>query len=481
MPDTRVTLEKDADGNTVLGGYLAVWGAPDAADLLKQYFTPETDFDLPDELNFQISAPGYHAPSVIGYITGLQADIVGLRVTEMRWHIEESWLPAVVALVGQGVLYWAAVSKHDDDNPIVTALDGRSIRWPLQATHLTPAPSQPPDRDWTPGAAEGRKIHEWNPQYISLDPPDSKLDPHTGIIGGYLVKWGKDDEHKDRFVPSGFESASATWPGQAEDLELTPAELADLDAALGDALRPDGSVDTKRLIETGRTVSIDDLRRELHLPPRILSSHDRARAALEAAGRLVKPEDLGIPPGVEGVSDEELEELGTLPEGARGSEALVDEDRGGFDGFQRWPLREEADQPGGMSDADIDRRYGISGDELAERRFDFTSDFFETLKRNDAEFRSYLTGDFLPDADTEELKPEDGEQGNVMGEYALLLVTAAALVRVILSLVTGGKTSDERQQEAAAVRFQYLDRVVQECVASERYTRDECLTLAGER
>jgi hypothetical protein len=44
-----------------------------------------------------------------------------------------------------------------------------------------------------------------------------------------------------------------------EDEELTPEER----AALGDALREDGSVDIERLKATSRTVDLDTLRREV--------------------------------------------------------------------------------------------------------------------------------------------------------------------------------------------------------------------------
>jgi hypothetical protein len=54
-----------------------------------------------------------------------------------------------------------------------------------------------------------------------------------------------------------------------------------------------------------------------------------ARERLLAAGRLVT--NLGIPDNLEPpASDEELEQLGQLPEGARGSEELVNEDRGEY-------------------------------------------------------------------------------------------------------------------------------------------------------
>ena len=50
---------------------------------------------------------------------------------------------------------------------------------------------------------------------------------------------------------------------EPQEEELTPQERADLDEALGDALRPDGTIDTKRLIELSRNVDIDELRREI--------------------------------------------------------------------------------------------------------------------------------------------------------------------------------------------------------------------------
>lgn len=51
-------------------------------------------------------------------------------------------------------------------------------------------------------------------------------------------------------------------------------------------------------------------------------------AQLKASGILVKPEDMHIPPDLEYVSDEELLEIGTLPEGAPRTDQLVAEDRG---------------------------------------------------------------------------------------------------------------------------------------------------------
>jgi hypothetical protein len=63
-------------------------------------------------------------------------------------------------------------------------------------------------------------------------------------------------------------------------------------------------------------------------PAKPTTERERIHAQLLAAGLLVKPEDMGIPADLEYVSDEELLEIGILPEGAPRSDQLIDEDRG---------------------------------------------------------------------------------------------------------------------------------------------------------
>ncbi len=71
---------------------------------------------------------------------------------------------------------------------------------------------------------------------------------------------------------------------------------------------------------------------ELVLQPVQLSEPTNERetilAQLKAAGILVKPEDMHIPPDLEYISDEELLEIGVLPEGAPRTDQLIAEDRG---------------------------------------------------------------------------------------------------------------------------------------------------------
>jgi hypothetical protein len=59
-------------------------------------------------------------------------------------------------------------------------------------------------------------------------------------------------------------------------------------------------------------------------------AREAARAKLLAAGKLATAARLGIPDDLEYLSDDELEELGRMPPGARPSEELINEDRGEY-------------------------------------------------------------------------------------------------------------------------------------------------------
>jgi hypothetical protein len=70
------------------------------------------------------------------------------------------------------------------------------------------------------------------------------------------------------------------------------------------------------------------LRHSTEQPQSVKTEREIARERLLTAGILAT--NLGIPSGVQAASEEELERLGQLPEGARGSEELVNEDRGNY-------------------------------------------------------------------------------------------------------------------------------------------------------
>jgi hypothetical protein len=61
-----------------------------------------------------------------------------------------------------------------------------------------------------------------------------------------------------------------------------------------------------------------------------ISEREALRAHLQAAGLLVKPQNMGIPDDLEYVSDDELEALEPLPPGTPSALDLINEDRGPY-------------------------------------------------------------------------------------------------------------------------------------------------------
>lgn len=63
-------------------------------------------------------------------------------------------------------------------------------------------------------------------------------------------------------------------------------------------------------------------------------------------------------------------------------------------------------------------------------------------------------------------------------EYALILILVLVLVVtiVVVSLIVAGNEPCASEQDNS---FTCRDARVQECIASERYTREECIVLMG--
>ena len=61
-------------------------------------------------------------------------------------------------------------------------------------------------------------------------------------------------------------------------------------------------------------------------------------------------------------------------------------------------------------------------------------------------------------------------------EYALILVLLLVVAIVAVSLITAMNEPCSSEQDNS---FACRDARVQECIASERYTRDECIALMG--
>lgn len=71
-------------------------------------------------------------------------------------------------------------------------------------------------------------------------------------------------------------------------------------------------------------------------------------------------------------------------------------------------------------------------------------------------------------------------RGQGLVEYALILVVIAVVAIVIITLIGGIHIDNSNPCYGNDdIRFVCLDYRVTECVASERYTREECITLIG--
>ncbi len=130
----------DAEAGRV-GGYLVVWGGPDARDGHGEYFTPETALGLDW---YPLRPVLFHhglvdAPTgVIGRIEALRRDAVGVYA-EAVLDAGHPLKAALWRLVEDGVLAWSSGSLP---HLVAVDADGRITRWPIVEGSLTPRPAE---------------------------------------------------------------------------------------------------------------------------------------------------------------------------------------------------------------------------------------------------------------------------------------------------------------------------------------------------
>lgn len=140
---TATTLKTLDAASGRIGGYLIVWGGPDARDLQGEYFTPQTDLALdwyPQRpVLYHHGLDGSLKAAVIGVLDTLRPDEVGLWA-EAQLDLRQKYVRAVLRLVEKGVLGWSSGSLP---HLAQVAADGRIVRWPLIEGSLTPTPAEP--------------------------------------------------------------------------------------------------------------------------------------------------------------------------------------------------------------------------------------------------------------------------------------------------------------------------------------------------
>ena len=140
MHTTIKTLDA-AEGR--VGGYLVVWGSPEARDLQGEYFTPETDLGLDwyDQrpVLYHHGLDGDLKAAVIGVIDTLEPDDTGIWA-EAQLDLHKRYVRAVQRLIDRGVLSWSSGSLP---HLVEVADDGHIKCWPVVEGSLTPAPAEP--------------------------------------------------------------------------------------------------------------------------------------------------------------------------------------------------------------------------------------------------------------------------------------------------------------------------------------------------
>lgn len=126
-----------------VGGYLVVWGSPQARDLQGEYFTSDSELGIDwydrRPVLYHHGLDGTMKASVIGVIDSLKADETGVWA-EAQLNMREHYVRTVLKLVEKGILGWSSGSLP---HLVDVANDGHIKRWPIVEGSLTPTPAEP--------------------------------------------------------------------------------------------------------------------------------------------------------------------------------------------------------------------------------------------------------------------------------------------------------------------------------------------------
>ncbi len=143
MSSTISTVKMLDAASGRIGGYLVVWGDPQARDLEGEYFTPETELGLNwydrRPVLYHHGLDGEIKAAAIGVIDTLQPDDTGIWA-EAQLDLRQRYVGAVQRLVDKGLLNWSSGSLP---HLVDVAADGHIRRWPLVEGSLTPTPAEP--------------------------------------------------------------------------------------------------------------------------------------------------------------------------------------------------------------------------------------------------------------------------------------------------------------------------------------------------
>ena len=122
-----------------VSGYAIVWGSPENPDLQGEYFTPETELNIPDESPLYIGEP---LPENLIGTSKIQADGHGVYVSgQIEPHINKFGVDIPVGYYHalQGILHLASIGSKSEVSD-----DGWIIKFPIIGITLTVTPVHPP-------------------------------------------------------------------------------------------------------------------------------------------------------------------------------------------------------------------------------------------------------------------------------------------------------------------------------------------------
>jgi len=125
-----------------VSGYAIVWGSHDNPDLQGEYFTPETELNIPDELALYIGEP---LPENRIGTAKIQPDGHGVYVSgQIEPHINKFGVNIPVGYYHalQDILHLASIGSKSEVSD-----NGRINKFPIMGIVLTATPVQPPQGD----------------------------------------------------------------------------------------------------------------------------------------------------------------------------------------------------------------------------------------------------------------------------------------------------------------------------------------------
>lgn len=137
-----VKMLREEDGGAIVGGYMALWGAPEKKDLQGDYFTPETWLGVDEYPSvpalFHHGLDGSVGLSVIGRRVAAKSDDVGLWVEDWLDQSSKYWAMVQPLLNAEALFYSPGSAPH----LVKRTEDGELESYPIVEDTLTVIPAQ---------------------------------------------------------------------------------------------------------------------------------------------------------------------------------------------------------------------------------------------------------------------------------------------------------------------------------------------------